>query len=100
MPVIRSAKKKLRQDKKKEKVNKILKASFKNAVKDAEKSKTSEKIKKAVTLLDKAVKKGLLHKNKAARIKSRLSKFVKTTAKKPKSLQKSSKKTGLTKSKK
>ena len=99
MPVIRSAKKKLRQDKKKEKVNKILKTSFKNAVKDAEKSKTSEKIKKAVTLLDKAVKKGLLHKNKAARIKSRLSGFSKQQ-KKPKSLQKSSKKTGLTKSKK
>lgn len=99
MPVIRSAKKKLRQDRKKEKVNKILKRGFRNALKDAEKSKTTEKIKKAVALLDKAVKKGLLHKNKAARIKSRLSGLSKQQ-KKPKSLQKPAKKTALTKSKK
>jgi small subunit ribosomal protein S20 len=77
MPVIKSAKKKLRQDKKREKVNNLLRKTFKDAVKDAKKSKTNEKVKKAVQLVDKAVKKKLIHKNKAARIKSGLSKFIK-----------------------
>jgi small subunit ribosomal protein S20 len=84
MPVIKSAKKKLRQDKKREKVNNILRKTFKNAVKDAQKSKTAEKIKKAVKLVDKAVKKKLIHKNKAARIKSGLSKLIKSPATKTK----------------
>ena len=81
MPVIKSAKKKLRQDKKREKVNNLLRKAFKDAIKDAQKSKNAEKVKKAVKLVDKAVKKNLIHKNKAARIKSRLSKLVKPAAK-------------------
>jgi small subunit ribosomal protein S20 len=81
MPVIKSAKKKLRQDVKREKVNDLLRKTLKDAIKGAQKSKTAEKIKKAVVLTDKAVKKNLIHKNKAARIKSSLSKLAKPTAK-------------------
>jgi len=81
MPVIKSAKKKLRQDIKREKVNNLLRRGFKTAIKEAQKSKTSEKIKKAVVLVDKAVKKNLIHKNKAARIKSSLSKLTKPVVK-------------------
>jgi small subunit ribosomal protein S20 len=77
MPVIKSAKKKLRQDIKREIVNDLLRKTLKDTLKEAQKSKTAEKIKKAVVLTDKAVKKNLIHKNKAARIKSRLSKLMK-----------------------
>ncbi|MGA2968091.1 MAG: 30S ribosomal protein S20 [Candidatus Levyibacteriota bacterium] len=81
MPVIKSAKKKLKQDKKRQKANNFLRTTFKDAVKEAQKTKTAEKVRKAVSLVDKAVKKGLIHKNKAARIKSRLSKLAKPAAK-------------------
>lgn len=100
MPIIKSAKKKLRQDKKRERANKILKTGFKAAIKDAQKHKSSEKVIKAVKLVDKAVKKGLIHKNKAARIKSGLSKLVKTTISKAKTAQKTVKKAKTTKNKK
>lgn len=100
MPVIKSAKKKLRQDKKREKRNKLLRTSFKSAIKDAQKSKSAKNILKAVKLTDKAVKKGLIHKNKAARVKSALSKLIKTTGTKAKPLVKTVKKTKTTKSKK
>lgn len=93
MPIIKSAKKKLRQDKKREKANKLVKTSFKNAIKDAQKAKTSEKVIKAIKLVDKAVKARVIHKNKAARIKSGLSKLVKGTTAKAKSAQKTVKKT-------
>ena len=81
MPVIKSAKKKLRQDRKREKANNLLRNSLKKAIKDAQKSKTAEKVRKAVILVDKAVKKGLIHKNKAARIKSEFCKLSKPAAK-------------------
>jgi ribosomal protein S20 len=81
MPVIKSAKKKLRQDIKREKINDFLRKTLKTAIKEAQKGKTAEKIKKAVVLTDKAVKKNLIHKNKAARIKSSLSKLTKPVVK-------------------
>lgn len=78
MPVIKSAKKKLKQDKKRTQANKLLKLALRDALKNAQKTKTLDKVKSAIKLTDKSVKKGLIHKNKAARIKSRLSKLVKT----------------------
>lgn len=87
MPVIKSAKKKLRRDRKIEKINKLFKNKFAKAIKEAKKSKTNEKIKIAVRLTDIATKKRIIHKNKAARIKSSLSKLSvknKTTKKSPK----------------
>lgn len=75
MPVIKSAKKKLRKDKKLEKANKLFESRLAKALKDAKKSKTTEKIRLAVRLTDMAAKKRILHKNKAARIKSSLSKL-------------------------
>jgi small subunit ribosomal protein S20 len=77
-----------------------LRSSFKNAVKEAEKSKSAEKVLKAVKLVDKAVKNRLIHKNKAARIKSRLSKFAKPVKKSVKIAKKPVKKTKSSKSKK
>lgn len=45
------------------------------AVRSAKKSLTKDKILKAISLADKAAKKKVIHKNKAARIKSVLSKL-------------------------
>jgi len=92
MPVIKSAKKKLKQDKKREKTNKLLKTSFKNAIKEAQRSKTAAKILNAVKLVDKVAKKRIIHKNKAARIKSSLSKLIKSPVSKTSSARTSTKK--------
>ncbi len=100
MPVIKSAKKKLRQDKKRKEVNNVLRNALKAALKDAQKSKTQEKVVLAVKLADKALKKRLIHKNKAARIKSKLSKLVKTTGAKAKTSAKTTKKIKPSKTKK
>ncbi|MBI3984373.1 MAG: 30S ribosomal protein S20 [Candidatus Levybacteria bacterium] len=82
MPVIKSAKKKLRKDKIRTQRNSLLKAKFKKAVSQAIKKPSSEAVRKAVQLTDKIAKNKLIHKNKAARIKSRLSKLIKTAPKK------------------
>ena len=72
MPVLKSAIKKLRQDKKRRVLNLRLKEAVKSAVKTCRKTKTPEAFKKAQTLLDKAVKKHLYHSNKSSRLKSLL----------------------------
>lgn len=77
MPVIKSAKKKLRQDKKRQKRNTLVKNTLKDLIKKARKKPTLESVKKAVRVTDKATKHNIIHKNKAARIKSSLSKLVK-----------------------
>lgn len=81
MPVIKSAKKKLRADKKREKNNNEWRSTFKRVLKTARRSHTRENIAKATEIIDKMAKKNLIHKNKAARLKSGLSKLIKGTAK-------------------
>ena len=76
MPVIKSAKKKLRKDRKKEIVNKNLKNLFKKNIKLAERNPSEVNVKKAVKIIDKIAKKNIIHKNKAARIKSKLAKLL------------------------
>lgn len=88
MPVIKSAKKKLRKDRKREKENSKFEAFLKSAVKKAKKTKAQKDITLAVKTADKAAKKRIIHKNKAGRIKSQLSKLVvkkqESSVKKPK----------------
>jgi len=75
MPIIKSAKKKLRQDKKRTARNETYKKNYKEAVKAVleKKGKDVKKtLKKAYSKIDKAAKKGIIHKNKAARLKSRV----------------------------
>ena len=76
MPVTKTAKRALRGSKKKETVNKFIVSSLEVAIRQAKKSKTVAKIIKAVSLTDRASKKKVIHKNKAARIKSQLNKLV------------------------
>lgn len=78
MPVIKSAKKKLRQDKKRTLQNKLIKIRLKETLKKAQKNPKKENIIKAIALADKAAKKGIIHKNNAAHIKSRISKLLKS----------------------
>lgn len=76
MPVIRSAKKKLKVDRKRESANKKTESFINFVVKKAQAKPTQESIRKAFKVIDKGVKKNIFHKNKAARIKSRLSKLI------------------------
>lgn len=88
MPVIKSAKKKLRVDRKRESANRKLKHILELALKKAKKLASEKNIKDAVSIVDKSVKSNIIHKNKAARIKSKLSKLLtkkmKIKPKKPK----------------
>lgn len=76
MPVIKSAKKKLRQDKKRTVARAKQETSLKDAVKAAKSKPTAETVRLATKAADKAAKKHIIHKNKAARIKSALSKLI------------------------
>ncbi len=72
MPVIKSAKKKLRQDARRTLLRSKVEQVVKDAVKTAKANPSVQALSKAASLLDKAAKKHIIHANKAARIKSRL----------------------------
>ena len=76
MPVIKSAKKKLRQDVKRTFKNKKVKVTLKSVVKKTKENVTAESLKLAFQAADRAAKNHVIHKNKAARIKSRLAKLL------------------------
>lgn len=76
MPVTKSAKKALRVSRRKEAVNQKIKRQWKAAVKTVRTKSTGKNLKKAFSELDRAAKKGIIHTNKAARLKSRLTKLV------------------------
>lgn len=81
MPNTKSAKKRNRVEKRKTLRNKMIKSNLKTVCKDAiealhgkDKEKAGSAISIAEGRLDKAVAKGIIHKNRAARKKSRLMK--------------------------
>ncbi len=81
MPVIKSAIKKLRKDRKREGENRVLRAKLDVAIRQAKKAsstpgKSGSKVKEAYSIIDRAVKRNIIHKNKAARIKSSLAKLA------------------------
>lgn len=81
MPVIKSAKKKLRKDIKREKENLALEIIFKKALKSTKKNPTAKKLAEAFKTIDKATKRNIIHKNKAARLKSKLARLSKSSKK-------------------
>ena len=81
MPVTTTAKRALRGSKNKESINKVILGKLEVAVRVARKGKVVEKIRKAMSFADRAAKKRVIHKNKAARIKSQLSKLLPKTSK-------------------
>lgn len=83
MPITKSAKKALRQSKKRQVENLKFKRAFKSAVKDFRKEIIAGNLEKAKAFLptvyktvDKAKKKGVIKKNTASRYKSRLTHFL------------------------
>lgn len=77
MPIIKNAIRKLRADKRRSVVNVKTRTAMKQAI-SAMRRKPSEKLLKAAfSKLDRAVKSQIVHKNKAARLKSRLALLVK-----------------------
>ncbi len=81
MPNIKSAAKAMRQSARRRTFNLAAKDKIKQSVKEVrklikagDKSGAAEAMKKAMAALDKAAKKGIIHKNHASRKKSRLAK--------------------------
>jgi len=85
-----SARKRVRQNEKRRLYNKSIRTSIRTqikrvrtAVEAGDKEAAEKELVKAVKLLDKAVSKGVVHKNTAARVKSRLTKHVNDMAPAP-----------------
>ncbi len=83
MPITKSAKKRLRQNKKRRDENKVFKNRMKEAIKDLRSLVEEGKIKEAeknlpetYKAIDKAAKKGIIKKKNADRKKSRLSALI------------------------
>lgn len=77
MPITKSAQKKMRQDKKRRTQNLRVKRAYRAAVREVRQKATQKNLQKAYSALDKAAKKGVIKKQKASRLKSRLSKLLK-----------------------
>lgn len=77
MPVTKQAEKKLRHDKIRSAYTAKKRELMRDEVKSFRKKPTAKTLPDAFKILDKAVKTHLIHKNKANRLKSRLSKLLK-----------------------
>ncbi|MBQ8170924.1 MAG: 30S ribosomal protein S20 [Oscillospiraceae bacterium] len=81
MPNIKSAKKRVLVAKQRTEANKAAKTRLRTVLKKARaEGAEAEVIKTAVVSVDKAAGKGLIHKNKAARLKSQLAKKANASA--------------------
>lgn len=80
MPNIKSKKKRMKTNAKKNSFNSAFKTSMRTAIKKVETSETKEQAVEALNVankkLDKALAKGIAHKNYVARQKSRLAKLT------------------------
>ena len=72
MANIKSNDKTKKQDDKRNLRNKAVKSEIKTLMKKAETEKTAEAVNEAIKLLDKSITSGVFHKNKAARLKSKM----------------------------
>lgn len=76
MPVTKTAKRALRSSKRKEIVNKINLSRLEVAIKKAKKTKSQKDVSTASSIADRVAKGKTIHKNKAARIKSQLTRLI------------------------
>jgi small subunit ribosomal protein S20 len=76
MPLIKSAIKKVRKDKTRTARNKRRDVALHKLLKNTRKNPNSKNLTAVFSALDKAAKINLIHPNKAARLKSRLSKLI------------------------
>ena len=77
MPRIKSAKKRMRQTRTRTEHNRALRSAIKTAVKKARAEINTDNVAAAVKALDRGARKGLIHRNAAARKKSRLARRLK-----------------------
>jgi small subunit ribosomal protein S20 len=80
LPTHKSAKKRLKTNEKSNVRNRAVKSRIRSLVKNAETSVDEASLKEAVSLLDRAARKKVIHPNKASRMKSRLAKAVQKKA--------------------
>jgi len=76
MPILKNAKKALRASQRKTIINTQLKSKMKTAIDEMKKSPAADKLSVAFSALDRSVKKNIVQKNKAARVKASLSKLL------------------------
>ncbi len=76
MPILPSAKKALRVSQRKKEINQRVKAQVKSAIKKLEQEKTEANLQEVYSAVDKAVKKNIYHRNKGARLKRKAAKLV------------------------
>jgi small subunit ribosomal protein S20 len=76
MPILSSAKKALRSSAKKAAFNRVVKSKLKTALDSVKKAPATDTVSAAFSKIDKAVKRNLMHRNKAARLKSQVAKLV------------------------
>ncbi len=81
MPVTKSAKKALRRDRRRTETNKLIRQQLKKTIAKTKRLKSAKTLLEAYRIIDRAAKKGVIHKNKAARLKHRLTQAVKTKRK-------------------
>lgn len=74
----KTARRALRASLRKAEINNEILKKLEAAVRVAKRTKTAKNVNKAVSLADRAAKKGTIHQNKASRIKHSLSTFSKT----------------------
>ena len=72
MPILANAKKALRASNRKAVINSRTKSKMRTAIKAAQADPSKENIKAAYSAVDRAAKNKLIHKNKAAHVKSQL----------------------------
>ncbi len=76
MPVTKQAEKKLRHDKERTAYTAKKREALRSAIKSFRKKPSEKGLSQSFQVLDKAVKTRIIHKNKASRLKSRLSKLL------------------------
>lgn len=76
MPILANAKKALRVSQRKTIVNQRAKSRVKTMSDKMKKTPSSENLATAYSAIDRAVKKNIFHKNKAARLKSQLTRLI------------------------
>lgn len=81
MPIIKSAKKRMRQDQKRREQNRAIQRRIKTVsgklsqlINQKKTEEAKKKLPEVIAIIDKAASKGIWHKNKAAREKSKLMK--------------------------
>jgi len=92
MPITKSAKKALRQSRRRTVFNQRVKKKAKELIRAFRKSPSRKKLAEVYSALDKAAKRNVFHKNKSARLKRRLTKLLKEKEEQKKTSKASSKK--------